>query len=169
MDLSHAAAWRDGVVEPVVAGPSWHRAASTFRCIPRSCAVTSLWAIPAVSPLLRSSRCVGSILQSSVPSKSGCRTHRITALGPPRGDTLRREVFSCVYWNTILQHLLHSCMHHIKKNNVITILCNTQQVAIWYFLQIFLSKPLADLYFMVSVHKIKPWYWTELFLVRIKQ
>lgn len=47
-------------------------------------------------------RCVGSILGPSAPSKSGCRAHRITGLGPLRGDILRREVFSCVYKNTIL-------------------------------------------------------------------
>lgn len=131
MDVSHTVAWRDGVVEAMVAGPSWHWALSTLstsRCIPRSCAVTCLWAIPAVSLLLRSSSCVGSIPWSSAPSKSGCRAHRITRLGSLRGDILRRKVFSCVYKNTTLQHLLHSCMHFIKQNNVITILCNTQQV-----------------------------------------
>lgn len=123
----------------------------------------------AVSLLLRSSRYVGSILQSSAPSMSGFRTHRITMFGPLRGDIVRREMFSCVYWNTALQHLLRSCMHYIKKNNTITSLCNTQQVTIWYFLQAFLSKPLANLYFIPSLCKIMPWYWPEIFLVRIKQ
>ena len=131
---SPAVAWRDGVVEAVVAAPRRHRAGSGSRLMPRSCTVTCPGAIPAAPLSLRSPRLVGPSPWPSAPWEPWRGAHRITVVGLLRGDVLSSNVFSCAYQYVSLQHFFHSCMHYIKQNKITAILCITSSVAIWRFL-----------------------------------